>query len=306
MVKFSGDPLEPMKLRNPRPSQAVIDAAMVRLRLDRSLPEQYWLWIKGLVLHGDFGPAIQPTAVISEELSSRLVVTLRLVLVSVALALILAIITGVVSAIRQYTAIDYTATFAGFLFLSLPVFWFAIVLKSFGIWFNGLDGDPTTQTFFTIGDKSVFLLEDTAWAHFKDVAGHLVLPTIVLGLAGYAAWSRFQRASMLEVLNSDYVRLAKAKGLRWRRVLIRHALRNALIPLTTVTALDIAGLLGGAIVTETVFQWHGMGEYLLESLRTRDAYALLGWLLISAFIVILFNLIADLLYGVLDPRIRYE
>jgi peptide/nickel transport system permease protein len=134
----------------------------------------------------------------------------------------------------------------------------------------------------------------------------MVLPTIVLGLVSYAAWSRFQRASMLEVLNSDYVRLARAKGLRPRQVLVRHALRTALIPLTTVTALDIAALLGGAVVTERVFQWHGLGEFFLDSVGDKDAYAMMGWLLVSAIIVILFNLVADLLYGVLDPRIRYE
>jgi peptide/nickel transport system permease protein len=111
---------------------------------------------------------------------------------------------------------------------------------------------------------------------------------------------------MLEVLNSDYVRLARAKGLRSRQVLVRHALRTALIPLTTVTALDIAALLGGAIITERVFQWHGLGEFFLDSVGDHDSNAMMGWLLISAIIVVLFNLVADLLYGVLDPRIRYE
>jgi peptide/nickel transport system permease protein len=236
-------------------------------------------------------------------LGGRLVVTLRLVLVSVLIALIFAVITGVVSAVKQYSVTDYSFTFLGFLFLAMPTFWFAILLKSAGIAINQATG---SQTFFTIGDKSVFLADDSTWGHVKDIAGHMVLPTIVLGLVSYAAWSRFQRASMLEVLNSDYVRLARAKGLRSRQVLVRHALRTALIPLTTVTALDIAALLGGAVVTERVFQWHGLGEFFLDSLGDHDANAMMGWLLISAIIVVLFNLVADLLYGVLDPRIRYE
>jgi peptide/nickel transport system permease protein len=139
-----------------------------------------------------------------------------------------------------------------------------------------------------------------------DDAGHLILPTVVLALSSYAAWSRFQRGSMLEVLGSDYIRLARAKGLSRSRVMVRHALRTALIPLTTVTALDIATLIGGAVITESVFQWHGMGEYLLDGIRNRDVYPVASWLLISATFVILFNLIADLLYAVLDPRIRYE
>lgn len=306
MVKLAGDPLEPLKLRNPPPPRSTIRLEEHRLYLDRSWPEQYWIWLKNLLLHANFGPSVHTTTNIGQELGHRLTVTMRLVILSVAIALLFAVITGVVSAVKQYSTIDYVTTFFGFLFLAMPVFWFAILLKQWGIWYNGLDGDPTTQTFYTIGDKSVFLPDNSTWTRVTDLAGHLVLPTIVLGLAGYASWSRFQRASMLEVLNSDYVRLAKAKGLRWRRVMVRHALRTALIPLATVTALDIAALLGGAIVTETVFQWHGMGEFLLDSIGDKDAYAMMGWMLVTAMIVIIFNLIADLLYGILDPRIRYE
>jgi peptide/nickel transport system permease protein len=307
MVKFSGDPLEPLKLRNPPVPQHTIQLEAHRLGLDRSWPEQYWMWIKGLILHGNFGPAVHSTDNIRAELGGALLVTVRLVFFSVLIAVVLAVITGVVSAVKQYSGLDYTATFFGFLFLSMPVFWFAVLLKSAGIWYNK---NISTDTFATIGDHSVLIgnvdyRDASFWTKFGDVAGHMILPTIVLGLAGYAAWSRFTRASMLEVLNSDYVRLARAKGLRSRRVLVRHALRNALIPLTTVTALDIAALLGGAIITETVFQWHGMGFLFLQSLRDIDAYLMMGWLLVTAAIVIVFNLIADLLYGVLDPRIRH-
>jgi peptide/nickel transport system permease protein len=303
MVKVSGDPLENMKLRNPRPSDQTIANEAHRLHLDVPIWEQYWIWFRDLILHGSFGPSVHPATNIGQELGSRLFVTLRLVLVSVLIALIFAVVTGVVSAVKQYSPTDYSFTFVGFLFLAMPTFWFAILLKSAGIAINQATG---SQTFFTIGDKSVFLADDSAWGHVKDITGHMVLPTIVLGLVSYAAWSRFQRASMLEVLNSDYVRLARAKGLRSRQVLVRHALRTALIPLTTVTALDIAALLGGAIITERVFQWHGLGEFFLDSVGDHDSNAMMGWLLISAIIVVLFNLVADLLYGVLDPRIRYE
>ncbi|GIH12008.1 ABC transporter permease [Rugosimonospora africana] len=302
MVKLSGDPLESIKLRNPPPPPQTIKLEEHRLGLDQSWPLQYWNWLKGLVLHGNFGAAVQPSDNIGSEIGSHLWVTMRLVFFSVLIALILAIITGVLSAVKQYSALDYTTTFFGFLFLSMPVFWFAVLLKSWGIWYNQ---NVSANTFYTIGDKSVVLENDTTWGHITDVAGHMVLPTIVLGLAGYAGWTRFTRASMLEVLNSDHVRLARAKGLRSRKVLVRHALRNALIPLTTVTALDIAALLGGAILTETVFQWQGMGALFVQSLRDKDAHLMMGWLLVSATIVILFNLIADLLYGVLDPRIRH-
>jgi peptide/nickel transport system permease protein len=303
MVKLSGDPLEGLKLRNPpAPRQTILNETH-RLGLDKPIHEQYLNWLKNLIFHGDFGESVHSNINIGNELGGRLIVTLRLVLVSVLIALIFAVITGVVSAIRQYSVTDYSFTFVGFLFLAMPAFWFAILLKSAGIAYNQ---STHSQTFFTIGDRSVFLADDSAWGHVKDIAGHMVLPTIVLGLVSYAAWSRFQRASMLEVLNSDYVRLARAKGLRSRQVLVRHALRTALIPLTTVTALDIAALLGGAVVTEKVFQWHGLGEFFLDAVTDHDAYAMMGWLLVSAVIVILFNLVADLLYGVLDPRIRYE
>jgi peptide/nickel transport system permease protein len=302
MVKLSGDPLESIKLRNPPPPPQTIRLEEQRLGLDHSWPVQYWNWLKGLVLHGNFGAAVAPNDNIGAEIGSHLWVTMRLVFFSVLIALILAIITGVLSAVKQYSVLDYTTTFFGFLFLSMPVFWFAVLLKSWGIWYNQ---NVSANTFYTIGDKSPVLVNDTTWGHITDVAGHMVLPTIVLGLAGYAGWTRFTRASMLEVLNSDHVRLARAKGLRSRKVLIRHALRNALIPLTTVTALDIAALLGGAILTETVFQWQGMGSLFVKSLRDKDAHLMMGWLLVSATIVIVFNLIADLLYGILDPRIRH-
>jgi peptide/nickel transport system permease protein len=224
------------------------------------------------------------------------------VILSIAIALILAVITGVVSAVKQYSATDYTTTFLGFVFLSMPTFWFAILLKQAGVWINEQTG---SHFFGTIGERSIPITDHSAWGTFRDILGHLVLPTIVLGLVGYAAWSRFTRASMLEVLNSDYVRLARSKGLSQRRVLVRHALRTALIPLTTVTALDVAALLSGAIITEHVFQWNGMGTLFLTALYNRDFNVMLGWLIVTATIVILFNLLADILYGVLDPRIRH-
>lgn len=302
LVRLSGDPLDGLRLRNPPAPEQTIRLAEQRLWLDQPLYRQYWNWISGLLLRGDFGPSVREGTDIGARLGDALGVTLRLVVVSVVIALICAVVTGVVSAVRQYSATDYTFTAVGFLFLAMPVFWFGILLKEIGISINEFAG---RQLLFTIGDRSTLLADESVPGVVADIAGHMILPTIVLGLAGYAAWSRFQRASMLEVLGSDYVRLARAKGLRPRRVLVRHALRTALIPLTTVTALDIAALLGGAVVTEKVFQWRGMGDMLLDSISDRDAYAMMAWLLAAAVIVVTFNLVADLLYAVLDPRIRY-
>ncbi|MCU1659855.1 MAG: nickel transporter, permease subunit NikB [Pseudonocardiales bacterium] len=302
LVKLSGNPMNYLLGRNPPVAQHTIDLERHRLGLDRSWPSQYWHWITG-VLHGNFGQAIHPADNIGHELFSSLGVTARLVIVSVIISLILAVGTGIYSAVKQYSIGDYSVTFLGFLFLSMPVFWFAILLKQAGIWYNKhVSGH---QTFATIGEKSVFLSNNSFGSRFADYFGHMVLPVIVLSLAGYAGWTRFTRASMLEVLNSDYVRLARSKGLKPRQVLIRHALRTALIPLTTVTALDIAALLAGAIVTEKVFQWHGMGNLFLTAVQNIDFNVMLAWLLVTATIVILFNLLADILYGVLDPRFRH-
>jgi peptide/nickel transport system permease protein len=300
LVSLAGDPLAELRTRNPPVPQRTLDLEAQRLHLDESLLQRYWGWITGVV-QGDFGPSVQSTLQIGPEIAGRFLVTFRLIAVAMLVALVLAVLVGVISAVKQYSGTDYTATFAGFLFLSMPSFWLAILLKEAGIGFNNAVG---SQVLFTIGDSSVFVAGG-AWAEFTDVLGHLILPTISLALLSFAAWSRFQRASMLEVLGSDYVRLARAKGLRRGQVMTRHALRTALIPLTTVTALDLGAIISGAVVTETVFQWRGAGSFLLESVERDDVYAVSAWLLIAATVIILLNLVADLLYAVLDPRIRY-
>jgi peptide/nickel transport system permease protein len=143
--------------------------------------------------------------------------------------------------------------------------------------------------------------------HFAiDRAHHLVMPVIVLMVASVATYSRFMRASMLEVVNSDYVRTARAKGLNERRVTMKHAFRNALVPLVTVVALNFGALLSGAVITETVFSLDGMGLYFINALGTADPYPVMAWLMLTATLIILFNLIADILYGILDPRVRYD
>ena len=297
---FSADPLTPLKVKNPPAPPAVIAAETHRLHLDMPLVPRYFNWLGGL-FRGDFGPSVVSTQVIGDQLADRFWVTVRLVLLAMVIALLLSVLVGVITAVKQYSKTDYIATFLGFLFLAMPAFWLAILLKQGGININETVGD---QAIYTIGSSSIPPPKGF-FANLGDVAGHLVLPTIALALISYAAWSRFTRGSMLEVLNSDYVRLARSKGLSRRTVMVRHALRTALIPLTTVTALDIASILGGAVVTERVFQWKGLGDLLFTAITTSDTYALASWLLVAAVVVIVFNLIADVLYGVLDPRIRY-
>ncbi|GAA0558890.1 ABC transporter permease [Paractinoplanes ferrugineus] len=302
LVALSGDPLEPLKIRNPPAPQRTIDLETARLGLDENIFVRYWHWLTG-VLQGNFGESVQSNYDIGENLARSTVVTLRLVVVAMLLALILAVITGVLSAVRQYSKFDYATTFLGFVFLAMPSFWIAIVLKDLAVRYNKATG---TTVFYTIGEKSQNYDSLSPFGKFGDLAGHLILPTIALALISYAAWSRYQRAAMLEVLNSDYVRLARAKGLAWRQVLTRHVLRTALIPLVTVTALDIAAILGGAVITETVFNWNGLGRMLLTGVGRADTNAVAGWLLLAGLVVIIFNVIADVLYAVLDPRIRHE
>ena len=300
MVSLSGDPLDKLRSRTPPPPPQVVAIERHRLHLDQSMPHRYWTWLTGL-LHGDLGPSVRANLHIGHEIVTRVGVTMRLVAAAFVLALVIAIVVGVVSAVKQYTGIDHFFSFSAFLFLSMPSFWFAILLKQAGV---SLNAHLNRQVVYTIGEKSV-IAPPGAWARLNDLAGHLILPTISLALVSFGAWSRFQRASMLEVLNSDYVRLARAKGLRPRRILVRHALRNALTPLVTVTALDLAALVSGAVLTETVFQWHGMGDLLTSSIAQRDVYAVLAWLLVAAVAIVVLNLIADLLYMLLDPRVRH-
>lgn len=310
LVDISGDPLGDLRLASPPVEPEVIAAEEARLYLDRPLPERYWLWITGVggrgdigLLQGEFGPSVRGTAFdIGGEIASRLFVTLRLVVVALVFAVGLAIVTGVISAARQYSKVDYTLTFIGFLALAMPTFWLGALIKEGGVWFNQQTG---SRLFYTVGEASADTRDFNAWERMTDAAGHLILPTLALMLTGFAALSRYQRASMLEVLNSDYVRLARAKGLANAVVMRRHALRTALIPLTTVTALLIAGTIDGIVLIETVFQWRGLGTFFVQAVGNNDSYAVLGWLMLSGMLVILANLVADLLYGVLDPRIRY-
>ena len=300
LVANSGDPLADLKSRNPPVPPQVIADREHQLGLDKRLPQRYVTWITNFV-RGDMGLSIRGVEV-RPLLWQRLKVTLRMVVLASVLAIVLAIGAGVLSAVKQYTPTDYTFTFLGFLFLSMPVFWFAALLKEYGaIRLNSLFGE---QVVYTVGAETPNLTGSLGH-RLADYGGHLILPTVALALITFAAWSRYQRATMLDVLGSDYIRLARAKGLSRSRVMTRHALRNALIPLVTVVAIDIGAVLGGAIITEAVFSWQGMGALLVQGVRTTDVNILLAWLMVTAVFVVVFNLIADVLYAVLDPRIRY-
>ena len=298
-VSLAADPLAFLKMQ-PNASQVTIERISERKHLNDPIPVQYLYWAKD-ALTNQFGTTTVGDRPIMPELTRVMGHTLQLVIVAELLAVTIAVFIGVFSALRQYSVFDYTATTFSFLGLATPVFWLALMLQvlfvNIYLWFD-------VRIFYTANLSGV---DPGTGIHFVlDRAQHLGLPIIVLMVASVATYSRYMRASMLEVVNSDYVRTARAKGLPERRVTMKHAFRNALIPLVTIVALNFGALLGGAVVTETVFALDGMGLYFVNQLQGGDPYPVMAWLMVTATLVIVFNLVADILYGYLDPRVRYD
>jgi peptide/nickel transport system permease protein len=284
----------------PNFSQQTIDNIVERKNLDDPMYKRYGYWVQDM-LTDRFGTETVSDLPIWPDLKRAFGHTLQLVVAAELLAILLAVGIGVYSALRQYSAFDYAATTFSFVGLAMPVFWLALMLQIFFVnvylWFD-------VRIFYVASLNSV---DPGSGIHFVlDRAQHLALPVMVLALANIATYSRFLRAAMLEVVNSDYVRTARAKGLAERRVTMKHAFRNALIPLVTVIALNFGGLLSGVIVTETVFALDGMGVYFLSHLNAGDPYPIMAFLMVTAVIVVVFNMIADLAYGWLDPRVRLD
>ena len=270
------------------------------LGLDKPLIERYARWLGGL-LGGDMGTSTDNGRAVTALLGEAIPVTLRLVIAATVISVIFGVAVGAISAVRQYGAFDNVSTLFAFLFFAMPVFWLGAVVKDLGIRFNDWWG---RRIFFTIGEQSP-RLEADFWGTWADRAGHIVLPALTLVLIQMAATSRFQRSAMLDVLESDYIRTARAKGVPRRRIITHHALRNALIPVVSYTGLTFGTLIGGTVVTEVVFNWKGMGRLFLESLLNGDVAVTQGWLLAVGISVIIANLLTDVAYGFLDPRVRH-
>jgi peptide/nickel transport system permease protein len=298
-VSVSGDPLGQLNLvpnLSEQSKQNVIDAK----HLDDPIPVRYAYWVRDAVTN-QFGTTLQGDRPILPDLWRVMKNTLQLVFIAEVLAILTALAIGVYSARRQYSAFDYTATTFSFLGLATPVFWLALMLQVLVVQVY----EQTGVRVFPIASLSS--VDPGTGIHFViDRAHHLVLPVLVLMVASVASYSRYIRASMLEVLNADYVRTARAKGLTEQRVTTKHALRNALIPLVTLVALSFGNLLGGVIVVETVFSLDGMGRYFYNALLASDPYPVMAWLMVTATMIIVFNLLADIAYAYLDPRVRYE
>src|SRR5918996_1987366 len=269
-----------------------------RKHLDEPVPVQYGYWVKDAVTN-KLGTTTIGDRPIWPDLKRVMKNTAQLVIAAELLAIILALAIGVYSAVRQYSAFDYAATTFSFLGLATPNFWLALMLQVLVV---NILLKYDVRLFYVSGLSSVDRGEGLSF--LVDRIQHLALPIFVLATASIASYSRFMRASMLEVINSDYVRTARAKGLKERGVIMRHAFRNALIPLVTLIALNFGGLLSGAVITETVFQLDGMGQYFINALGEADPYPIMAWLMITSIMIVLGNLLADILYGVLDPRVR--
>jgi peptide/nickel transport system permease protein len=299
LVTSSGDPLAILK-SNPHIPHSTLVARERLLHLNDPLWQRYWIWFSDAI-RGNLGTTISGQDVAS-QMMSHLLVTLRMVVVATLIAIVVAISLGVLAAVRQNKMTDHAITVTNFVLLATPIFVLGLALKEFvAIPINQHVG---STILYTDGEQSP-TLSGPFFHRLPDYAEHTILPALTLVLITYASWAIYQRSSMIETLDADHVRLARSKGLSQRRVLIRHVLRNALIPVTTVIALDFAAVLGGAIITEIVFGWQGLGQWYVSGVTTLDVNVMLAYLLITATFVILFNLVADILYGILDPRIRY-
>ncbi len=285
-----GDPVQ--MLISPTLSQADMEIKRRALGLDQPVAVRYAKWLNEL-LHGNLGYSFSSGAPVARRIGERVGPTLTLTVTALLCSYLIAVPVGMLAATRRYSWIDYLATLLAFLGISLPTFFLGLAgIYVFALRLRLL---PVSGTMTLGGDGSLL-----------DLLQHLILPAGVLAVAGAGALTRYVRSSMLEVLGQDYVRTARAKGLAERIVHRRHALRNALIPVVTLAGLQIPALLAGAVITEQVFEWPGMGRLTIEAINQRDYPVLMGITLITALLVALGNLLADVAYLAVDPRIRYE
>ena len=307
MRVFSADPA-PVVLGE-HATEAAMEAWREENGLNDPIVVQYINYIKD-ALHGDLGESYYSHTSVTEELLSRFPATVELALVAIIVASVVGIALGVISATHKNTAIDGLSTILALVGVSMPVFWLGVLLI---ILFAGVlhvlpsSGriDPLLQP---VGGTGLYLLDTLLSGDFEafvDAARHIVLPALTLSMYSMAVITRMTRSSMLETLNEDYVRTARAKGLSKRRVDTHHALRNAMLPVTTVIGLQLGSLLGGAMLTETVFAWPGIGKYVVDCILKSDYPVVQGAVLLVALIFVIINLVVDVIYAFLDPRITY-
>ncbi len=272
-------------------NENMLEAYRARLGLDQPLVVQYFRWL-GAALTGDLGYSYKSAQPVLTSILERLPATVELMGAAYLFAALVALPLGVYSAIHRRSVVDYLGTSVSFLGIAMPVFWFGLMLQLF---FSVQLGWLPSSGRITVGATGLV-----------DRILHIIMPALVLSLLYIAGWSRYMRTSFLGVLNADYVRTAKSKGLSQRSVMLVHALKNAAIPVVTIMALDIAGLFSGAVITETIFAWPGIGRLFIQSMYDRDYPMLMGIIMMGSVMVVVFNLLADIANAWLDPRISYE
>jgi peptide/nickel transport system permease protein len=298
LASLTFEPLDSLLQRNPRPPQDVIDAKAHELDLDKPIPLRYGHWVSGAV-RGDFGTTVggQP---VSDQLWRRVGVSLRLLVIGSVMGTVIGVVVGAWGAIRQYHLSDRVVTVLSLLVISTPVFVMANLLILGALRVNSVLG---VQLFEYTGETSPDAVGG-AWNQFVDRLQHLVLPTFTLALGGIAGYSRYQRNAMLDVLGQDFIRTARAKGLTRRRALFKHGLRTALIPMATLFAYGLSLMVTGAVFTEKIFGWHGMGEWFLIGIATQDINIVAAITVFSGIAILLGGLLSDVIYAALDPRVR--
>lgn len=302
-----GDPVEIM-VGERRLDPAAHAELMARLGLDQPLPAQYWAYVKQLA-HGDLGKSLVTREAVSAEFAVLFPATVELATAALLLALCVGLPLGLAAALKRGSWFDQAVMALATIGHSMPVFWWGLILiMAFSV---GLEWTPVSGRVgieFDIATVTGFMLIDSALSDepgaFASSLSHLVLPAVVLGTIPMAVIARMTRSSMLEVLREDYMRTARAKGLNPARVIVVHGLRNALIPIVTVLGLQVGSLLGGAVLTETIFSWPGIGKWLIDAIARRDYPVVQAGILVSALVFITVNLIVDLLYAVVNPRLR--
>lgn len=300
LSSISFDPLSLLRQHNPPPPAATIEAKRVELHLDQPIPVRFLTWGEG-VLHGDFGETTKDHA-ITEELWRRVGVSLRLFLLGITIGIALGVLIGVASAVRQYKLFDYISTLFSYVILATPVLVLGPLVKQVAQAINNATGSEWLQ--FT-GEYSGTLDADAGWlAAFDERLRFLIVPTVTIVLGQIAYYSRYQRSAMLDVLGSDFLRTAQAKGLTRRRAFFKHGLRTALIPMATLFAFGFGLLVVGGVFTETIFNWQGMGAWLVQGINDQDTNVTATVTLFVAVCVLLSGWLSDVLYALLDPRIR--
>ncbi|HSG81628.1 MAG TPA: ABC transporter permease [Gemmatimonadota bacterium] len=274
--------------------------------LDQPIHVQYWRWMKSFA-SGDFGYSLTQHRPITTIFRDRIPNTLVLSGASLILIFSIGIALGIIQAVRQYSLLDNTLTFAALFIYSMPSFWLALMLiMLFSLKVHSIAWWPDWLTFPSTGVTSVGFESFGFWGRLGDRLHHLVLPSIALGVSSAAAVARYMRSSMLEVIRQDYIRTARAKGLPERTVILKHALKNAMLPIITLLGLYLPFLLSGAVLVEYVFAWPGMGKTIVDAISQRDYPLVMATSFLFAVMVVIGNLIADVLYALIDPRIRYD